>query len=201
LDAIWPVVQSNQILWDSIAADVVHPNNNGHNLCATYLYEALRQQAQALTGTPGTILSIPEPLYAQPYSDAHLFFTNDTSLIIDTNSGWKPSAKESRILNCTLKSCSVAGFSSDSLNDQISFSFAGAELTLGYYKSKNLVSMVEVSLNGVVTDTLRSYFENDWGPGYMKTHTLFDENKQHMKVQLRNISGGHFEVMSLMYAL
>jgi hypothetical protein len=200
-DAIWPLIQSNQIPWDSVAADVWHPNDRGHKVCATYLYESLRAHDALLNGSIGRKLALPLPLHAQPYSDARLFFHNDTCLTIQTNEGWVQIPQERWILNCASKSYTVAGFSSDSLDEQITFTFVGTELSLGYYKSKNLTSMVEVSLNGLVIDTLRSYFENDWGPGYMKMHTLIDENQDRVQVTLRNITGGNFEVMSLMYAL
>ncbi|HLL87917.1 MAG TPA: SGNH/GDSL hydrolase family protein [Tepidisphaeraceae bacterium] len=40
-DAVWPRVQRGEIRWADVAADDVHPNDQGHALCATLLAEVV----------------------------------------------------------------------------------------------------------------------------------------------------------------
>ena len=49
-DAVWPLIESNAVSQGALYADDIHPNDNGHRICAYLLYSFVKNQINAPSG-------------------------------------------------------------------------------------------------------------------------------------------------------
>lgn len=72
---------------------------------------------------------------------------------------------------------------------------------MGYKARKDLNALLEVSVDGMVVDTLRNAFPDDWGGGYTRFEAAYSNRASpaSRKLGLRLVSGGSFTLEALTY--
>jgi len=191
-NAIWPLVETNQLSWTSIAADDVHPNDNGHMIIGYLLYSYVKNVFEQMDTIQTGPVQIPGPFSTDLYEFAglHSSLPNDP-LKVGQNVGWAVVEKEDKRI----------GYSSTSSGDSIVFKTTLNEVTIGYHYWKNLSGHIQVKLDGQIIDTLSNYFAADWGPGFLRLFQVFKQasNSPHT-VTITNINNSLFDMQYLLYA-
>jgi lysophospholipase L1-like esterase len=115
-DAWWPELHSGRAQWETMYADVVHPNDTGHML-ASELLISLLEKAKALPEPGATRTALPAPMISDLFADCR--YAQNTDLKPSTNSGWTTSADKSK-------------WESPAEGGAIEFTFDGELLFVGY---------------------------------------------------------------------
>jgi len=115
-DAWWPELYSGRAQWETMYADVVHPNDTGHIL-ASELLNALLEKAKALPEPGAERTALPAPMISDLFVDCR--YAQNTDLKPSTNSGWTTNADKSK-------------WESPAEGGTIEFTFDGELLFLGY---------------------------------------------------------------------
>jgi len=115
-DAWWPELYSGRAQWETMYADVVHPNDTGHIL-ASELLIALLEKAKALPEHGAERTALPAPMISDLFIDCR--YAQNTDLKPSTNSGWTTNADKSK-------------WESPAEGGTIEFTFDGELLFLGY---------------------------------------------------------------------
>ncbi len=115
-DAWWPEFYSGRAQWETMYADVVHPNDTGHIL-ASELLIALLEKAKALPEPGAERTALPAPMISELFVDCR--YAQNTDLKPSTNSGWTTNADKSK-------------WESPAEGGTIEFTFDGELLFLGY---------------------------------------------------------------------
>ena len=63
-DALWPEISEGRMRWSDVEADVVHPNDRGHEHCARFVARLLDQVLKNLPADEGLpqVKPVPQPL-------------------------------------------------------------------------------------------------------------------------------------------
>ncbi len=172
-------------------ADAVHPNNNGHLICADLLYKFILSELADTSGPHGLIPSLPQSLLTELYEFAGIHEVGDEILAYSVDHGWQTTTKEFGRL----------GYVSDSANDSIVFNSSAREVTLGYQYSIDHNTTVKVYLDGNLVGTLNNYFAADWGGGYLNIYTIYtDSIASRHSIKLVNTGNDQFNLEYLLYA-
>lgn len=137
-DAWWPEIDSGRTPWETLYADVVHPNDTGHLLAAQLLTGLLDEVNAKSQAGPGALPGIPGELPAPMISDlfAHCRYTQFADLKPAQNSGWNLSADDTK------------WESPASTDGTIEFDFAGKLLFVGYDIEAEAEPFASFSIDG-----------------------------------------------------
>lgn len=157
----WPLVASGQLPPDSIFFDAIHPNSNGHLICAYLLFSFLRQTILENVRDPS--LPVPGPIISDIYEYGSIMKSLDTTITIGRDAGWKD----------TLKELDREGFYSLQAQDSLTISSKAREFSVGYHYSKDHSARVVTMLDGRAADTISNFFADDWGGGIMMLKEIY----------------------------
>lgn len=115
-DAWWPEIYAGRAQWETMYADVVHPNDTGHIL-ASELLIALLQKVKDQPPPAAVRTTLPEPMISDLFVDCR--YAQYADLQPTENSGWKRTADGQR-------------WESPASGGTIEFGFEGELLFLGY---------------------------------------------------------------------
>jgi lysophospholipase L1-like esterase len=92
-NALWPMMQADEIAWEDFEADEVHPNDVGHGYCSQMLTGFMRKVLAALPKDGGLpeIPPVPQPLISDLFE--HTAIHNDDTLQPAKNEGWDSGPK------------------------------------------------------------------------------------------------------------
>ena len=190
--AMWPEMQSGRLGADAFLVDGVHPNDTGHMACAYLLLQAV---TRAFSGWDPQgrwpRRPLPKPLSTDFYQRAGLLEEGDSTLRVLQSLGWAVGT-DAR---------GRKTFSSGSAGAYLELDCGAGEVYVGYKMRKDLNALLEVSVDGVVVDTLRNAFPDDWGGGYTRFDAAYSDRTSHAsrKVGLRLISGDSMILEALIY--
>ncbi len=87
-DALWPEIKAGRMRWSDVEADVVHPNDRGHEYCAHFVTQLLEQVLAALPADEGLpqIKPVPQPLISDQFEHVALFEAGALKPL--SNQGW-----------------------------------------------------------------------------------------------------------------
>jgi len=157
----WPLVESGQIPEDSLFADAIHPNNQGHHLLAFLLSSFLANTISA--NRPDPVLMVAAPLVTALYEHAFVMKSTDTLQSVSATGGWTES----------IGGYNRVSFKSLAAGDTLRVASRAKELTIGYQLSVNTNSSIMVSIDGVLTDTLSNTWVNGTQGGIMQLWRLY----------------------------
>jgi lysophospholipase L1-like esterase len=146
-DAIWPLIDSNRVSQDVFYADIIHPNDNGHRVCANLLYSFVEKQIDVVPSDQES--DMPAYKYSDSYQYAGLHDTLDTLMEIQ-RSGWNPLVREKGRL-------AYESFSS-SANSVMTIQSNCREITLGIHMQQADTSSIRVTVDDVSDTTLNNCF-------------------------------------------
>ena len=115
-DAWWPELYSGRVRWETMYADVVHPNDTGHIL-ASELLIALLQRVKDQPAPAAVRTTLPAPMISDLFVDCR--YAQNSDLKPSTNSGWNMNADKSK-------------WESPAEGGTIEFTFDGELLFVGY---------------------------------------------------------------------
>ena len=115
-DAWWPEIYAGRVQWETMYADVVHPNDTGHILASELLIDLLQRIKDQ--PTPAAIpTTLPAPMISDLFVDCR--YAQNADLQPTANSGWTTNADKSK-------------WESPAAGGTIEFGFEGELLFLGY---------------------------------------------------------------------
>jgi lysophospholipase L1-like esterase len=115
-DAWWPEIYAGRVQWETMYADVVHPNDTGHIL-ASELLIALLQRAKDQPAPAAIPRTLPAPMISELFVDCR--YTQNADLQPIANRGWSTNADKTK-------------WESSAEGGAIEFSFVGELLFVGY---------------------------------------------------------------------
>jgi lysophospholipase L1-like esterase len=115
-DAWWPEIYAGRVQWETMYADVVHPNDTGHIL-ASELLIALLQRVKDQPAPAAIRPTLPAPMISDLFVDCR--YGQNADLQPTANSGWTTNADNSK-------------WESPAAGGSIEFSFDGELLFVGY---------------------------------------------------------------------
>jgi lysophospholipase L1-like esterase len=145
-DAIWPLIQSKQVLPADLSADGTHPNDRGHQYAAdfvtTFLQMALAAPAEAME-------PVPPPLNADLYEHTALYQGADAKPTADQ--GW---------------TFDTDHWESDKPGSVLEFQLKGESIIVLYWRVKGAMGIARTTIDGVSATDHDSWFSATWG-GYL----------------------------------
>ncbi len=153
-DAMWPEIEAGHIAWEAIEADVVHPNDRGHAICADLIVQVLekwRAQLPAAGSTPADPL--PAPLISDTF--ARTVLRSRDNLRPVRADGWEPIAGSQY----------GRGWRADAPGSALEFEVEGTAVGLIFWRVKGPMGVAEAQVDERPPVRLEAWFNADWG-GY-----------------------------------
>lgn len=196
-DAVWPEIDAGRLAWEQVEADLVHPNDLGHQLCARFLADALAAVLADLP--PDGRLQPPGPLPAPLLSDTYercRLLSADLAIVAE-NSGFAPDVA-SRL---------GPGWSAAEPGSRLVLEASGTAFMLVFHRIKGNMGRVAVRIDGADPVICEAWFEADWG-GYSAVQPLasgLPPGRHRIEVELLgehhpDSGGTRFEVHALLAA-
>lgn len=156
-DAVWPEMQAGRLKWESVVADIIHPNDKGHQLCADLVAGCIEK----------VLVTLPEdaklppvgPLPAPTLSDVyeHTALANADSIKPVRNEGWH-AGNEGDIHFGN-------GWFAERPGSVLEFEAEGKILSVMYHVVKRDMGKAAIQLDDLPPVTVNGWFGETWG-GY-----------------------------------
>jgi lysophospholipase L1-like esterase len=142
-DAWWPEIYSGRAVWETMYADVVHPNDTGHILASELLIALLNDvNAKPESSAPASHAELPAPMITDLFANCR--YAQGTDLKPTQNIDWTQNA------DCTK-------WESSAMTDgSIEFGFAGKLLFVGYDIDKDSEPFATFSIDGGKAQPLKN---------------------------------------------
>ncbi len=142
-DAWWPEIYSGRAVWETMYADVVHPNDTGHILASELLIALLNDvNAKPESSAPASHAELPAPMITDLFATCR--YAQGTDLKPTQNSGWTQNADHTK------------WESPASTDGSIEFGFAGKLLFVGYDIDKDSEPFATFSIDGGKAQSLKN---------------------------------------------
>ncbi len=155
-DAMWPEVQAGRVKWGDIEADMVHPNDRGHAICARLITDLLKG-VLAHTPSDGSlprIARLPKPLISDVFErTAMLGPENLTPKRIEGFGSGERSWAFGPV------------WEADRPGSVLELPVEGTTVGIIYYRVMGPMGMAEVTVDGGPPVKLDGWFDQTWG-GY-----------------------------------
>ena len=159
-DAYWPDIEAGRIPWERLIADSVHPNREGHALCADLVIAQLKAMlADFPEGAPSPApapAGLPGPLTNDLYEYTAMYTAND--LTASRNEGWSVT-DEGRVARFG------KGWVADKPGSVLEFELEGRVFTILFHRIKRDMGRVAVQIDGGERKVFDAWFDQTWG-GY-----------------------------------
>lgn len=184
------LIESGEIVWRDISPDDVHPNDNGHAICASLIASYLDGVKGEYEDVCKCIPAVPEKaLYGERYMNATLFTAS--SLDADSACGWNVDhGMNFYHLN--------TGWTTEEAEAKLSFKMSFKEINICYRKmiSDPEIGNAKIFVDGSEVDLLEGAFPGGWGDYYsVKTVYKADEVAEHV---LTVESTGKFYILGIL---
>ena len=195
-DAIWPEIEAGRLTWEDVEADVVHPNDRGHQYCADFITRALGMVLAELPEDDAlpAVAPMPEPLLSDTFE--RTTFADAKSLTPLVNEGWE-----------TVDTWLGQGWEASEPGSALEFEVEGTTVSLAHYRIKGDMGIATVQIDDAEPQPMQGWFEADWG-GYCHFHLAardLEPGKHRVRIELTQetaeASNGHkFQVWLVMSA-
>ena len=175
-DALWPEIEQGRMKWGDVEADVVHPNDRGHEYCARFIIQLLESVLHdvAAGASPRPIQPLPVPLISDVFE--HVVLLEADALTPVANQGWtyddtQPSNK-----------C----WKTDRPGSVIEFNLEGRMILVMDWHIRGPMGRARVQVDDLPPVVRDAWFDQTWG-GYRMTSMLGRDLKpgQHrVKIEL-----------------
>ncbi len=134
-DAWWPEIDSGRAVWETMYADVVHPNDTGHILASELLIALLNDvNAKPESSATASRADLPAPMITDLFANCR--YAQGTDLKPTQNSGWTQNADHTK-------------WESPAATDgSIEFGFVGKLLFVGYDVDEEAERLATFSIDG-----------------------------------------------------
>lgn len=142
-DAWWPEIYTGRAVWETMYADVVHPNDTGHILASELLIALLNDvNAKSESSPTASRAELPAPMITDLFANCR--YAQGTDLKPTQNSGWTQNADGTK------------WESPASTDGSIEFGFAGKLLFVGYDIDKDSEPFATFSIDGGQAQPLKN---------------------------------------------
>lgn len=196
-DAVWPEIAAGRLAWEAVEADLVHPNDLGHALCARFLADAL---AAVLADLPPddrlrAPAPLPPPLLSDTFEHGRLL-TADLATVVES-AGFAP----------TVTSRLGPGWAATEPGSRLVIEASGSAFMLVFQRIKGDMGRVAVRIDEADPVICEAWFDADWG-GYSAVELLARDlppGKHRIELELLpehhpGSGGTRFEVHALLAA-
>ncbi|MFZ2643385.1 MAG: SGNH/GDSL hydrolase family protein [Verrucomicrobiia bacterium] len=190
-DALWPEIKAGRIKWDAVMADVVHPNDAGHECAAKLVTHFLDKVLKELPadGRLRAIEPVPSPLLSDLFERTMLMEAGDLKPI--KNDGWTYDAR-------------WKNWHSEKPGSVIEFEISGRLVYSMHFVVRRAMGKAKAQVDDAPPVTLDGWFDQTWG-GYRNTTVVARDLKpgsHRVRFELLEEkspkSDGHsFEIMGL----
>ncbi len=157
-DAIWPELSGGNLAWSAVSPDNIHPNDVGHRLIADLVTRLLF--GQPVEAVP---LKAPLDLRCAEYEGGRVVRAEEFE--VDSVRGWEIAD-------------SVRGYRRWTASEpgaELSFTFSGPTLLIGYRKYAGEFGRVSVSVDGGEETVLEGFFEMPPGGTWRGGHIALEK--------------------------
>ncbi len=161
-DALWPEIAAGRMAWEDIEADVVHPNDRGHQYAADFVTAVLDRVMAARDPAAQARLPKIAPLPAPKVSNLfeHATFLNADMITPKRNQGWRPLRKH------TYAGLFGPGWRTDAVRSVLTFEVEASAVSIMFWRIKGNMGMAEARVDDGPPVKVDAWFGADWG-GYM----------------------------------
>lgn len=148
-DAVWPEVQAGRLIWSTVGADYIHPNDVGHALTADMICLALDKAYQKFNSSNIPVINstLPTPVFSNWYEFTSLY--DGAGLVPTTNTGWTYDG-----------SVAVsAGYRSATPGSVLTFQLSGKVIYFSCWRTNGNAGKVNVTVDGVNPVVVDSWFD------------------------------------------
>jgi hypothetical protein len=168
-DAMFPEISTGRMAWETLYADVVHPNDEGHNVASKlliHLLESTRSPSRQTSQGTAAVAEVPAPMISNLYENCR--YADRESLKPVAHSGWVRSADGSK-WECPPGDASIE------------FEVEGKAIFLGFDLDPAAAGRVKYSINGGAVQELKA--EGDRPP----VASGLDEGKHRLRLETSGI--------------
>jgi len=187
-DAYYPLVENGTLKWNDIAADYVHPNNNGHRLIDYLLYDYIFKSIH-LELPNRYQFSIPESVTERSdFLNTEVFQYGDSAAEVVDNNGF--------IRWCNPYYFKGNGFVSSAPDSSMEFRFTGTSLGISYHtESDPVYGKLEINIDDRYIRVIDGYNLIERCPSELIATDL--EQCEHT-AKIKMIQGSRFEIMAFL---
>ena len=184
-DALWPEIKAGRLKWDAVMADVVHPNDLGHECAAGFITNLLKHgssggnetrispptvrspkdqslvtSADTIPGLgfrkPGAVKPLPAPLFTDVYEHVTLLEAADLKPL--NNEGWAFDT-------------ATQSWRSDKPGSVLEFEIKGRAIHSMHFIVKGPMGKAKMQVDDAPPVIRDAWFDQTWG-GYRSTQVL-----------------------------
>ena len=154
-DALWPEIEAKRLKWEDVEADLVHPNDRGHDYAAQFVTRFLSDVLKNLPvdAELPAVKPLPEPLISDQFE--HVALHEAFALKPTKNEGWRQDLKN----KC---------WKSEEPGSVIEFEIEGRTLLFMDWKIRGDMGRAKIQVDDRAPVTHDAWFEQTWG-GYRLT--------------------------------
>jgi hypothetical protein len=193
-DALWPEIKEGRLKWSEVEADVVHPNDLGHDYCARFITSLLERVLAELPSDDrlSEIKPMPKPLISDLFERVALFEADALTPL--SNRGWI----------CEAGPLGDQHWKADQPGSVIEFEVAGHAVLLMDWHIRGPMGQARVRVDERPPVVREGWFDQTWG-GYRQTTLLAQDlgpGKHRVRIELLpeqnpQSSGHEFRVLGL----
>ena len=154
-DAIRPEIESGRLKWEDIDADVVHPNDRGHEYAAAFITSMLQEVLSSLPPDPHLpdAKPIPAPLISDVFEYTDILNFNDIEPV--KNKGWE----------MLPKTPFGTGWRATKPGSILELDIEAAAVSVVFYRIRGNMGMVAAQIDDRPPVKMDGWFSETWG-GY-----------------------------------
>ena len=193
-DALWPEMKEGRMKWSDVEADVVHPNDRGHNYCARFIVRLLERVLADLPTDDRLpqIKPVPKPLISDLFE--HMTLLEADALKPLNNQGWSFEARE----------LGNKAWKANQPGSVIEFGLAGQAILFMDWHIRGPMGQASVQVDDRPPVLREAWFDQTWG-GYRQTTLLARDlgpGKHRVRIELQpeknpQSNGHEFRVLGL----
>jgi lysophospholipase L1-like esterase len=172
-DALWPEIQAGRMKWEDIEADLVHPNDRGHELTATFITTYLEKILRELPADD----RLPPNKPLSPALMGDLF----ERVALYEAEGLKPVANKGWTLDSNLH-C----WKSETPGSVLEFEIEGQVLLMMEFHIRGPMGKARIQVDNQPPIVRDAWFDQTWG-GYRQTNEIFrgkELGKHRVRIEL-----------------
>jgi hypothetical protein len=156
-DGLWPEIKAGRLKWEAVMADVVHPNDLGHECAAGFVTSLLERVSQE----PGAVKPLPPVLFTDLYE--HVSLHEAAGLKPRKNEGWAFDAP-------------TQSWRSDKPGSVLEFEITGRAIHSMHFIVKGPMGKARMQADEAPPVMRDAWFDQTWG-GYRSTQVLAQDLK------------------------
>jgi len=160
-DALWPEIKEGPMKWSDVEADVVHPNDRGHDYCARFVAGLLDRVLADLPPDDRLpqVKPVPRPLFSDTFEHVALFEADALKPL--TNQGW----------SCDAGQPGDKYWKAGQPGSVIEFEVAGQVVLFMDWHIRGPMGQASVRVDDQPPVIREGWFDQTWG-GYRQTTVL-----------------------------